>query len=51
MSLTDRDKRKRSQAVIMRAVTAELRKKVKGLQIFGQDLSLRGFSANARISR
>jgi HAE1 family hydrophobic/amphiphilic exporter-1 len=46
VSLTDRNKRKLSQAQVIEKVRKDLREQVKGIRVFVQDLSLRGFSSS-----
>jgi hydrophobe/amphiphile efflux-1 (HAE1) family protein len=45
LSLVDRTKRKVSQQDLMKSIRAELYKRIKGIEIVVQDLSLRGFAA------
>ena len=45
VSLVDPKKRKANQAEVIKRIRAELKKKIKGMEIVVQDLSLRGFAA------
>jgi hydrophobe/amphiphile efflux-1 (HAE1) family protein len=46
VTLVDPDKRKLSQGDLVKKYRQELRKKVKGMEVIVQDLSLRGFAAS-----
>lgn len=46
VSLVSPTKRKRTQSEVLKKVREDLKKRLKGVQVIGQDLSLRGFSSS-----